>query len=146
MRGFEQPINIIFILFISLAVAAAVIAFSTNLILDAREAAGRLTPEGEDLDGMILEISSLSEAAARGLARSCFETGYRNAYLDDHTCAIVRVNDAQVPSALFPDEESHNGRTYPIARDGESCRTFFIEYAPLLDDGDEREPGVRVSC
>ncbi|MFT4308659.1 MAG: hypothetical protein ACMXYM_04800 [Candidatus Woesearchaeota archaeon] len=146
MRGFEQPINIIFILFISLAVAAAVIAFSTNLIQDARDATGRLTPDGEDLDGKVLEISRLTDAAARGLAQSCYETGYRNAYLDDHTCAIVRLDDPQNPSDVFYDTGSHDGREYRIVRDSESCRSFFIEYVPLLEHGGEREPGIRVSC
>jgi hypothetical protein len=146
MRGFEQPINIVFILFISLAVAAAIIAFSTNLIQDARDATGRLTPDGEDLDGTVFEISSLSGAAAEGLAQSCYETGYRNAYLDVHTCAIVRLESAQTPSTVFPNKGSHDGREYSVESESVSCRSFFIEYVPLLDDGTERRPGVRVSC
>jgi hypothetical protein len=146
MRGFEQPINIIFILFISLTVAATIIAFSTTLISDAHDATGRLTPEGEDLDGNVLKVGSLSNAAARGLAQSCYETGYRNAYLEEHTCAIVRLETAQNPSGVFPGDGVYDGLEYTVISDNENCPSIFIEYVPLLDDGTERRPGVRVSC
>lgn len=146
MRGFEQPINIIFILFISMVVAGAIIAFSTDLIGGARDQIGELGPD-EELSERIIETAALSDRAAAGIAQACYATGRRAAYIDDHVCAIVRTETPITDvSATFGSEGSLNGETFPIEAQGTGCTSVFVEYTLTADDGSGPDAGVRVSC
>jgi hypothetical protein len=130
-RGMTMPIQIIIVLFVTLTVATVIIAFSTDIIRNARTKLAAYNKETPQID-QVVEVDSITIDGIRGLAQECLKTNTQN--VAEKLCFVIhgRTNDAGGISEEALLVNGATGRMLPQAG-SDSSKAIFIKYYPSKD-------------
>ena len=124
----ELPITVMIVLFVTVIVGAAILAFAKGTLTDAKDNVGNLIPDKQgSIDDKIIEVQTLTEQGVRSLAESCITDAILQSEMNTRTCAVIKVKDhIDLPATL--QDITVKGRTFTFTQGDMSGTTVFMTY------------------